>query len=160
MLRDRFPPIGGVHILPERPISHGDIWPQDLFDLADPPRALALVQELQEKGFLDEYRMVTSLWGENPETLEPFGLPGLAEKFREAYDSHFNDGGFSQKSRDRVDPRFGTAEDIARLTDDYEVMLDYVVNHLDSDSTALEEYRRGKGTGEAFIIITPTNTPH
>ena len=120
-----------------------------------PDKALALVQELKEKGYLDEHNRVTPLWQEDPRTLEPFEVPPLAEKFRQVYDSHFNDGGFSQKSRDRVDPRFGSGEDIARLADDYRLMLDYVVNHLDSDSTALEAYRRGEGTGEAFLIITP-----
>ncbi|MDC7220494.1 MAG: hypothetical protein PQJ59_11210 [Spirochaetales bacterium] len=155
VLKKEFPAVGGVHILPERPISHGDIWAQDLFDLCEPARAAELIKELQSKGFLDKNRMVTPLWQEDPAALEPFGLPGLEEKFQKAWDSHFNDGGFSQKNRDMVDPRFGTAEDIARLADEYAVMLDYVVNHLDSDSTALEAYRRGEGTGEAFIIIDP-----
>jgi hypothetical protein len=155
VLKEKFPPIGGLHILPERPISHGDLLPQDLFDVLAPDKALALVRELKRKGYLDEHNRVTPLWQEDPRTLEPFGVPALAEKFRQVYDSHFNDGGFSQKSRDRVDPRFGTGEDIARLAEDYRLMLDYVVNHLDSDSTALEAYRRGEGTGEAFLIITP-----
>ncbi len=160
VLSTRFPAVGGVHILPERPISHGDIWPQDLFDLTDPGRALAAVEELQRTGYLDENRRVTSLWEESPEQLASLDIPGLEEIFRQAWNSHFNDGGFSQKSRDRVDPRFGTAEDIARLAGDYAVMLDYVVNHLDSDSDALEAYRRGEGRGDAFIIIDPAEYEH
>lgn len=155
VLKEKFPSIGGVHILPERPMSHGDVFPQDLHALMAPEKARTLVEELKGKGFLDEHNRVTPFWKEDPALLEPFGAPGLGDIFRSAYDSHFNDGGFSQKSRDRVDPRFGTARDIARLAEDYRIMLDYVVNHLDTDSTALEAFRRGVGSGEAFLIITP-----
>ena len=155
VLSSRFPAIGGVHILPERPISHGDIWPQDLYGFAGPARALEAVKELQKIGLLDEHRRVTPLWEEDPSLLDSLEMPGLEEIFRRAWNSHFNDGGFSQKSRDMVDPRFGTDEDIARLSEEYAVMLDYVVNHLDADSDALEAFRKGQGTGGAFIIIDP-----
>lgn len=149
-----FPALGGIHILPERPMSHDDLWPQDLFDLVEPARAAEIVRELQDRGYLDNDRRVTSLWEKEPRGLDDLP-PGLAERMDAAYDSHFNDGGFSQKTRAAVDPRFGKAEHIEALCSRYAVMLDYVVNHLDVDSDALERFRRGQSTGEAFVIISP-----
>lgn len=156
VLKEKFPALGGIHILPERPMSHGDVWAQDLLSLVSPSRAASLITELQTKGFLDENKGVTSLMEEDPQVIEDLEIDGLMEIIQSAYNSHFNDGGFSQKSRDRVDPRFGEASHIASLSENYKVMLDYVVNHLDSDSDALEAFRKGEEQGEAFVIITPS----
>jgi hypothetical protein len=38
--------------------------------------------------------------------------------------SHFNDGGFSQATRETVDPRFGNVDDIRDLTKDYSEVVD------------------------------------
>ena len=37
-----FPAIKGIHILPERTMSHSDLWPQDLLHLAEPEIAVQL----------------------------------------------------------------------------------------------------------------------
>ena len=169
-----FPHVRGIHILPERIMSHGDLWPQDLLDLLDPEAALDLVRHLQDRGVLDGRRSVTEALSDARAQLEGGGLVEWAadrpnsllvapeelsrrvvERLEAAFDSHFNDGGFSQKTRARVDPRFGTAEDIRRLSRSHAVMLDYVVNHLDIDNPLLEAFRRGEGDGSAFLIITP-----
>jgi hypothetical protein len=169
-----FPAIGGLHLLPERPMSHGDLWPQDLFDILSPGSAAELVAALQAAGVLDRRRAVADGYEarrtELAERLLPDWYRGQAAALRiseadfraalmgrleAAYNSHFNDGGFSQKTRTMVDPRFGSQDDLRRLSEKYALMLDYVVNHLDIDNELLEAYRRGESSGEAFIIVNP-----
>jgi hypothetical protein len=169
-----FPALGGLHILPERPMSHGDLWPQDLFDVLAPAAAAELVAALQAAGLLDRRRAPAEGLEDRRADLAERLLPAwyrehaaaartseaelcaaVLGRLEAAYDSHFNDGGFSQKTRAVVDPRFGGGDDLRRLSERYALMLDYVVNHLDIDNELLEAYRRGESGGEAFIIVTP-----
>ena len=174
-----FPSVNGIHLLPERPISHGDLWPQDLLDILPPNTTLDLIRHLQERGVLDCDRFVSDGYGTARAGLVSEDLPAwhaahrreilsgetgsdkqafvrnLLERLDAAYNSHFNDGGFSQKTRAVVDPRYGTTADIGRLCGGYAVMLDFVVNHLDIENPVLEAFRQGEGDGSAFIIITP-----
>jgi len=169
-----FPSVNGLHLLPERPMSHGDLWPQDLFDLLAPQAAAELVRALQAAGVLDRLRRVADGFETRRREVEEKLLPAwyrkheadaavpeanfcavLLARLTAAYDSHFNDGGFSQKTRAVVDPRFGGSADLARLSERHALMLDYVVNHLDIDNELLEGFRRGENDGEAFIIVSP-----
>jgi hypothetical protein len=169
-----FPAVNGLHLLPERPMSHGDLWPQDLFDILSPEAAADLVGSLQAAGVLGRRREVADgLEARRAELAERL-LPAwytehaaavatdeaefraaLLRRLEAAYDSHFNDGGFSQKTRAMVDPRFGGGGDLRRLSERYALMLDYVVNHLDIDNELLDAFRRGESNGEAFIIVSP-----
>lgn len=171
VLKKYFPGINGIHILPEREMSHGDIWPQDFHDFLESEQALSLVVFLQKESIIDENRFLSDSYGERREEIIQNILPlwlkqsgleensGTKEKITAlmdmAYNSHFNDGGFSQKTRAKIDSRFGTLRDLKKITSSFAVMLDYVVNHLDIDNEYLERYRRGEDTGEAFIIVTP-----
>ncbi len=169
-----FPSVNGIHILPERLMSHADLWPQDLLELLTPEGAVNLVGFLKERAVLDQNRYVSDNFEELRAKLESEHLPGWFEKNRKGirveksdfvggilgcldtvYNSHFNDGGFSQKSRAIVDPRFGTTDDLRKLSQRFAVMLDFVVNHLDIDNDALEAFRRGEDDGSAFVIVSP-----
>ena len=44
------------------------------------------------------------------------------------------DRGFSPVTYDRIDPAFGSWEDLGRLGDDYEIMADFMVNHISRKS--------------------------
>ncbi|MDA3938855.1 MAG: alpha-amylase family glycosyl hydrolase [Spirochaetia bacterium] len=155
ILSEYFPYINGIHILPERIMSHGDVWPQDFFSFMPKENALELVHNLQKSEVLDKDRYITSIYQDNAESFKTNLPEEVVEVLDKAFNSHFNDGGFSQATRAKVDPRFGTVEDIRNLTKNYSVMLDYVVNHVDIDSDILESYKEGKNSGDAFIIITP-----
>jgi len=164
-LCDLFPHIKGIHILPERTMSHNDVWPQDFFRFCDRETALSLMGTLLEEGILDENRRVTEIY----QSISPSLLDELLRKpsgkyhdvlkrevpriLESAWNSHFNDGGFSQKTRAEVDPRFGEARHLENITESFSTMLDFVVNHLDIDNDYLEEFRRGNNDGEAFLII-------
>lgn len=180
VLETYFPGINGIHILPERVLSHYDVWPQDFFEFLSRDDAVSFIEYLQNEEYLDGNRIPTEKYGvlrdragkKHPasELIIPW-LEGkksggtaaerkkcadaLTHVLEEAYNSHFNDGGFSQKTRAKIDPRFGTLQDLKGITSRYSVMLDYVVNHLDIDNDYLEDYRKGKNSGDAFIIITP-----
>ncbi len=174
VLERYFPAVKGIHILPERPMSHGDLWPQDLHDVLAPAAARVLVADLQAKGVLDANRFVGSGFGDLRSRLQAEDLPrwyrshetevrggetafieAVVRRLDAAYNSHFNDGGFSQISRAIVDPRFGTVGDIRRLTGRFAVMLDFVVNHLDIENDTLRAFREGRDDGSAFVIVSP-----
>lgn len=164
-LKRYFPSIGGIHILPERTMSHGDVWPQDFFAVAGVENAGKIFSALEKSGLIDRDRMITPQYEENRREFLDYTLREVAGTpyeiirsevsriLEEAWNSHFNDGGFSQKTRAVVDPRFGLNSHLRVLTENFAVMLDYVVNHLDMDNSYLEEFRRGNNDGEAFLII-------
>ena len=156
VLSEYFPSINGIHILPERVMSHGDVWPQDFFSFMPKENALELVVNLQKSGVLNKDRYITSKYQEIATSFITSLPEKVVDVLDKAYNSHFNDGGFSQATRAKVDPRFGTVEDIRDLTKNYSVMLDYVVNHVDIDSDILDSFKQGENSGEAFIIISPS----
>ena len=171
VLRDHFPAINGIHILPERLMSHDDIWPQDLLSLLPAHLAGRLIEELTKEGVLASDRTVADARAEVElgavlarwytehaaavKVEKTRFIDAVGELVASRRNYHFNDGGFSQISRARVDPRFGEVEELKSLSGSYALMLDYVVNHLDIDNETLEAYRRGENDGTAFIIISP-----
>ena len=167
-----FPHIGGIHILPERLISHDDVWPQDMLGYLTADGAKKLLEHLLQTGLLDAHRHLTPQYAEKRDTvvdttLSPWveghsvelkgskeqTVAGVSSLLEGVFTSHFNDGGFSQRDRSVVDPRFGSIDDIRRLSERFLVMLDYVVNHLDIDNEVLERYRRGEDDGRSFVIV-------
>lgn len=160
-----FPSIKGIHILPERTMSHSEVWPQDFFPFCSIDNSNKIFDSLQKKGILDENRLVTDSFEklidnfikeELPEVIdEKTSLTGNRVKtvLQSVRNSHFNDGGFSQKTRAEVDPRFGLNSHLEDITEEYSTMLDFVVNHLDVDNDSLEEFRKGNNDGQAFLII-------
>ena len=173
-LSDFFPDIKGIHILPERPMSHEDVWAQDLFPMLEPAQADGLIKNLRTWSAIDESGAVLESYlgsraqienhllrdwyrnqGSSVKKTEQEFVTSIVHILDAAYDSHFNDGGFSQTTREIVDPRFGTVDDIRRISGNFGVMLDYVVNHLDIDNEVLNAYRNGENDGSSFIIISP-----
>ena len=155
-MNDYFPFINGIHILPERVMSHGDVWPQDFFSFMPVENALELIHNLQKSNILNKDRYITSKYQAIAENFKTSLPEKVIEVLDKAFNSHFNDGGFSQASRAKVDPRFGNVDSIKELTSNYSVMLDYVVNHVDIDSDILESFKKGENSGEAFIIVSPS----
>ena len=164
-LKTYFPFIRGIHILPERTMSHGDVWPQDFFSLCPFEICVRIVNAMRELNIIDDNRYLTDEYESQIGRFLDADLKRLAGRYyhplkdkvqsvlKDAYNSHFNDGGFSQKTRETVDPRFGDNENLRELAGQFTIMLDYVVNHLDVDNEYLENYRKGNNGGDAFIII-------
>ena len=173
-LGEFFPDIGGIHILPERTMSHADVWPQDFFGMMSPDPALDLIGHLTRSGIIlsdrtvaptygdltePEFRQILAEWydsrgAEITGSVDDF-FSSVRELLDSRADSHFNDGGFSQITRTEVDRRFGTTDDLRELSSQYALMLDFVVNHLDIDNESLDAYRKGENDGAAFVIIPP-----
>jgi len=156
VLKDYFPSVNGIHILPERVMSHGDVWPQDFFSFMPRENALELVHNLQKSGVLNDDRYIMSKYQELGDSFIDTLPKKVIEVLDKAFNSHFNDGGFSQATRAKVDARFGTVENIKELSKNYSLMLDYVVNHVDIDSSILDSYKKGSNSGDAFIIVSPS----
>ncbi|MDA3810372.1 MAG: hypothetical protein PF518_08595 [Spirochaetaceae bacterium] len=164
-LQTHFPSVKGIHVLPERTMSHYDVWPQDFFHLYDVKTSNKILKAHQEENLIDENRIITTFYSQNINTFVNSTLKKITGKkydstkelvikiLDQAFNSHFNDGGFSQKTRATVDPRFGRNEHLIEITSLFSTMLDYVVNHLDVDNDYLEEFRKGNNDGEAFLII-------
>lgn len=164
-LKTYFPSVKGIHILPERTMSHNDVWPQDFFELTSPEKANEIIEALSRAGIIDSNRIVTDKYDSLIDSFETGPLrdilgssfdetaPRIRTILNAAWNSHFNDGGFSQKTREIVDPRFGQNSHLEEITEDFATMLDYVVNHLDVDNDSLEEFRKGNSEGDAFVII-------
>ncbi|MDD3214274.1 MAG: sucrose phosphorylase [Eubacteriales bacterium] len=54
------------------------------------------------------------------------------------------DRGFAPMRYDRVDPAFGTFEDIRALSGDYPLMFDFMVNHISSESPYYKDFLQQK----------------
>jgi len=65
------------------------------------------------------------------------------------------DRGFAPITYDRIDPRFGDWDDIARLARNHEVLLDLMVNHISRQSPEFRDFeRRGRAAPTADLFIT------
>ncbi|MBN1646716.1 MAG: hypothetical protein JW874_01670 [Spirochaetales bacterium] len=155
VLKKYFPDINGLHILPERPMCHYDVLEQDFYSFTGPEKGLEYIRELRKENILDEYNRPGPEFEIKKAELVKQYPEEVLSVLAKAWNYHFNDGGFSQICRDRIDPRFGRKEHLQALSRDFALMLDYVVNHLDIDNPLLESYRAGQGDGSAFIIIPP-----
>jgi sucrose phosphorylase len=64
------------------------------------------------------------------------------------------DSGFSPLTHKRIDPAFGDWADIERLSANYDVCLDLVLNHLADDSTEFQDYLlKGKASAWADLFV-------
>jgi hypothetical protein len=124
-LQTHFPSVKGIHVLPERTTFYS----QNINTFVN-----STLKKITGKKYDSTKELVIKI-------------------LDQAFNSHFNDGGFSQKTRATVDPRFGRNEHLIEITSLFSTMLDYVVNHLDVDNDYLEEFRKGNNDGEAFLII-------
>jgi sucrose phosphorylase len=102
----------------------------------------------------------------------PDGLGGDLAGLAKAMDEHFpglfeggvhilppfpssGDRGFAPLTSDEIDPRFGSWEDIRRLSERYDVMLDMIVNHVSSRSPYFLDFlAKGRRSEWADLFIT------
>ncbi len=102
----------------------------------------------------------------------PDGLGGDLKSLSRVLDEHFGglfpggvhilppfpssgDRGFAPLTYDEIDPRFGTWDDIRKLSDRYDVVLDMMVNHVSSRSPYFRDFlARGHSSEWADLFIT------
>jgi sucrose phosphorylase len=63
-----------------------------------------------------------------------------------------SDDGFSVINYMQVNPELGDWDDIIRLSEDYKLMADLVINHISKSSQWFQNYLRGEGEGKDFFI--------
>jgi sucrose phosphorylase len=51
-----------------------------------------------------------------------------------------SDRGFAPKTYDMVDPAFGTWEDVEKIGQDFDLVIDFMVNHISRQSTFFQDY--------------------
>ena len=65
------------------------------------------------------------------------------------------DRGFAPLTYDRIDPRFGTWDDIRRIASRHDVLLDLMINHISRQSREFQDFQRHGRTSEfADLFIT------
>src|SRR5437867_4906419 len=65
------------------------------------------------------------------------------------------DRGFAPLTYREIDPRFGTWEDIARIAEHHDVLLDLMINHLSRQSREFRDFERtGRRSPYADLFIT------
>lgn len=65
------------------------------------------------------------------------------------------DRGFSPITYDEIDPRFGSWDDIERIADGHDLVLDLMVNHISRHSPEFQDFlRRGRRSPSADLFIT------
>ncbi|HEX9863900.1 MAG TPA: sucrose phosphorylase [Acidimicrobiia bacterium] len=65
------------------------------------------------------------------------------------------DRGFSPITYDQIDPRFGTWEDLSGIAEEYDVLLDLMVNHISRQSPQFQDFlRHGRASRYADLFIT------
>ena len=65
VLERHFPWINGIHLLPERLMSHDDVQPQDLLHLMPAAPANDLIAHLKNRELLDDSGMLTARYGQS-----------------------------------------------------------------------------------------------
>jgi glycosidase len=102
----------------------------------------------------------------------PDGLGGDLDGLERTLDEHFAglfqggihvlppfpssaDRGFAPLTYDEIDPRFGSWDDVRRLSERYDVMLDMIVNHVSRRSPYFSDFvARGLESEWAELFIT------
>jgi sucrose phosphorylase len=63
-----------------------------------------------------------------------------------------SDDGFSVIDYYQVDPNLGSWEDIRAIHEDFDLMMDLVINHVSSQSQWFRNYLEGRSPGKAYFI--------
>jgi sucrose 6(F)-phosphate phosphorylase len=65
------------------------------------------------------------------------------------------DRGFAPLTYGEIDPQFGTWDDIERIAESHDVLLDVMINHLSRQSAEFQDFqRRGRQSPHADLFIT------
>ena len=126
------------------------------------------VQKSKRTGYFSEQDVVLITYGDtlNQEGQTPLAtLHGFANEFLKGAISniHFlpffpysSDDGFSVMDFSEIDPALGTWNEVAAIGQDFELMLDYVVNHFSSEGQWFRNYLEGKdGYADFAIEVDP-----
>jgi sucrose phosphorylase len=127
------------------------------------------VQRIRRNGYFSEKDVVLITYGdslkkkgEHPlSTLQKFSNIYLKEIFSALHILPFypfsSDDGFSVMDFFLVNPELGSWEDIKRLSSDFQLMFDLVINHVSAESEWFENYLEEKeGFADLAIEVDPT----
>lgn len=65
------------------------------------------------------------------------------------------DRGFAPMTYDEVDPRFGTWDDVEKIGQDFDLTIDFVVNHISRQSVFFQDYvRKGSASEYADMFLS------
>ena len=65
------------------------------------------------------------------------------------------DRGFAPLTYDRIDPHFGTWDDVGRIAERHDVLLDLMINHISRESTEFKDFlQHGRESTAADLFIT------
>ena len=67
------------------------------------------------------------------------------------------DRGFAPVTYDRIDPRFGTWDDITRIARRQDVLLDLMINHISRESEEFQDFQR-RGRHRPLPICSSPST--
>ncbi len=126
-------------------------------------------QESRGEGFFSEKDVVLITYGDSirRDGQAPMrALHGFAGEYLQGVISaiHFlpffpwsSDDGFSVKDFMMIDPQLGDWEDVARIGRDFDLMFDYVVNHVSAQSQWFRDYlAQTPGFADLAIEVDPT----
>ena len=116
------------------------------------------VPELTQRDtMLITYADMVSTEGEHPlSTLRAFCTARLKGAFSTVHLLPFypwtSDDGFSVVDYRKVDPRYGTWEDVSKFAEEFDLMFDLVLNHCSSKSPWFKEWVSGVEPGRNYIM--------
>ncbi len=126
-------------------------------------------QESRGQGFFSEKDVVLITYGDSIrregqaplQTLHAFAREYLQDVISAVHFLPFfpwsSDDGFSVKDFMTIDPQLGHWEDVARFGHDFDLMFDYVVNHVSAQSQWFRDYLADKpGFADLAIEMDPT----
>ncbi len=70
-------------------------------------------------------------------------------------DSRFNDGGFSQITRNNIHAPYGTNKQFESMMEKFYSMADFVLNHVDMENPRFQQFLKGDDrAGECFFVFS------
>ena len=70
-------------------------------------------------------------------------------------DSRFNDGGFSQITRNRIHAPYGTNAQFESMMERFYSMADFVLNHVDIENPRFQQFLKGDDrAGDCFFVFS------
>jgi glycosidase len=143
---------------------YGETRGKDAWGRVAPLIAKAPKQAPRRDGFFSEKDVVLIAYGDSIrqagqaplQTLQTFVRDYLQDVFSAIHILPFfpwsSDDGFSVKDFMTIDPQLGDWGDVARIGRDFDLMFDYVVNHVSAQSPWFQDYLAAKPGFEALAI--------
>src|SRR3546814_18240717 len=67
------------------------------------------------------------------------------------------DGGFSPLTHKEIDPRYGSWEDVERISSEYDLSLDLMINHLSDESEEFKDFLKLGYRSEYAALFVPVD---